>query len=88
MFGYEWHDFIGNIGVICILITYLLVQLEKLGATTRIYSFLNAVGAGLIVFSLMYDFNLSAFVIETAWLLISLFGLARRFVIEARASQA
>ena len=81
MYGYEWHDFVGNIGVFCILATYLLLQLEKLDATSLSYSVLNAFGAGLVVFSLLYDFNLSAMVIEMAWLLISLFGIARRFLI-------
>ena len=81
MVGYEWHDFVGNVGVFCVLATYLLLQLEKLDVTSLSYSVLNAFGAGLIVFSLLYDFNLSAMVIEMAWLLISLFGLARRFLI-------
>ena len=81
MYGYEWHDFVGNIGVFCVLAAYLLLQLEKLDVTSLFYSVLNAFGAGLVVFSLLYDFNLSAMVIETAWLLISLFGIARRFLI-------
>ena len=81
MYGYEWHDFVGNIGVLCVLATYLLLQLEKLDVTSLFYSVLNAFGAGLIVLSLLYEFNLSAIVIETAWLLISLFGIARRFLI-------
>ena len=81
MYGYEWHDFVGNLGVFCILATYLLLQLEKLDVSSLSYSVLNAFGAGLIVFSLLYDFNLSAIVMEMAWLLISLFGIARRFLI-------
>ncbi len=87
MLGYEWHDFIGNIGVFCILATYLLVQLERISATTQLYSVLNAIGAALVLFSLFYDFNLSAFVIEAAWLLISLFGIARRLFIGADTQQ-
>ena len=37
----------------------------------------NATGAILILVSLLHDFNLSSFVIEIAWLLISLYGLTR-----------
>ena len=41
------------------------------------YSATNAIGAILILVSLLHDFNLSSFVIEIAWLLISLYGLTR-----------
>jgi hypothetical protein len=82
MIGYEWHDLVGNIGVFCILVTYLMLQLEKILVTSFLYSGLNALGAGMVVFSLLYDFNLSAFVIESAWLLISLLGIARRVILE------
>ena len=77
MIGYEWHDLVGNIGVFCILVTYLMLQLERILVTSLLYSSLNVLGAGMVVFSLLYDFNLSAFVIESAWLLISLLGVTR-----------
>ena len=35
-------------------------------------------GAALILLSLAFDFNLSAFLMEAFWLGISLFGLTRR----------
>ena len=41
---------------------------------------LNAAGALLIIVSLIFDFNLSAFVIEVFWLLISLLGLWRSLI--------
>ena len=77
MSGYEWHDFIGNLGVLCILAMYLLVQLEKIDPQSLIYSSINGLGAALILFTLFFDFNLSAFVIEAAWLLISIIGIGR-----------
>ena len=79
MTGYEPHDLMGNLGVLFILVTYLLLQLEKVDVSSLIYSALNAAGAALILYSLLYDFNLSAFLIESAWLAISLYGLARQF---------
>jgi len=38
---------------------------------------LNALGASLVMVSLLFDFNLSAFLMEAFWFLISLFGLLR-----------
>jgi paired small multidrug resistance pump len=38
---------------------------------------MNLAGAGLILVSLAFSFNLSAFLMEAAWALVALFGLAR-----------
>ncbi len=76
---YGWHDLLGIIGVVLILVTYLLMQLEKLSARSFSYSATNGLGALLILVSLMYDFNLSAFIIEAIWLLISIYGVVRYF---------
>ena len=67
-------DVIGMGGVFLILGTYALVQLERINVRNMSYSLANAAGAGLILISLIVDFNLSAFVIESCWLLISLGG--------------
>lgn len=74
---YSWHDLVGNFGVMLILISYLLLQLQRLNVTDYAYSIANSVGAACILVSLSIDFNLSAFVVEAAWLLISLYGLLR-----------
>jgi len=74
---YGWHDLLGNVGVFVILATYLLLQLQRLSATRPPYLLANGLGALLILISLMNQFNLSAFVIEAAWLLISVYGLIR-----------
>lgn len=74
---YPFHDFVGNLGVLLILGSYLLVQLRRLSATSIGYTAANGLGAAFVLYSLLFDFNLSAFVIEAAWLLISLFGLLR-----------
>jgi hypothetical protein len=77
MGGYAWHDVLGNLGVLLILGTYAALQLGRVDAAAMRYSALNALGAGLITLSLLFDFNLSAFVVEAAWIAVSLFGLAR-----------
>ena len=70
-------DAIGLIGVAAILTAYALLQTERLRASDPRYSAANALGAAAILFSLAYDFNLSAVVIEGSWLVISIYGLAR-----------
>ena len=41
------------------------------------YSVLNAVGASFLVVSLLFDFNLSALMVESFWALISAIGIIR-----------
>jgi len=80
---YHWYDFVGNIGILCVLGAYVALQLGKMKAESRAYSLLNAIGALLILLSLYYAFNLSSFLIEIAWLFISLFGLIRNWRVNA-----
>ena len=74
---YNWFDMAGLIGVVLIIVAYLLLQLGKLPSTAPSYSLLNAVGAFLVMVSLFFDFNISAFLMEAFWFVISLFGLLR-----------
>lgn len=73
-------DVVGFIGVLLIVIAYLLLQLNKLPSSSPSYSLMNAAGALLIIISLIFDFNFSAFVVEVFWFLISLFGIWRSLV--------
>lgn len=72
-----WYDWIGTLGVLLILLTYFLLQTERIHAQAIPYSVMNLVGASLIAVSLMYDFNFSAFVIEICWIVISILGIVR-----------
>ncbi|HXD32844.1 MAG TPA: hypothetical protein VN643_17100 [Pyrinomonadaceae bacterium] len=76
---YGWYDLAGNIGVAMMVMAYLLLQVGKLRINDLSYSLVNALGAALVLISLLYSFNLSAFLVEGFWLLISLFGLFRFF---------
>jgi hypothetical protein len=62
-----WFDLAGFIGVLLIIVAYLLLQLDKLSNSSPSYSLLNAAGALLIIFSLIFKFNLSAFIVEAFW---------------------
>ncbi len=72
---YNIFDFIGNVGVALIIGAYLLLQLEKINSNNILYSIANTVGAIFVIISLTKNFNLSAFIIESFWLLISLVGI-------------
>jgi hypothetical protein len=75
--NYTIPDFVGNIGIVLILYAYWAMQSERLSSKTAIYNLLNFGGAVLILFSLFFKFNLSAFLIELAWAGISLYGLSK-----------
>ena len=81
--NYGLVDFVGLIGVVLIVVTYLLLQLEKLRSNDLAYSLMNAIGASLIVLSLLVNFNLSALLMEVFWVLISLLGVYRYFRFKA-----
>jgi len=74
---YGLLDLFGIAGVILLVITYLLLQVNKLQSAGLLYSLLNAIGASLIILSLLDNFNLSAFLMEAFWVLISLVGVVR-----------
>ena len=85
--NYGLLDFIGNIGVVILIVTFLMLQLNKIPSDGLAYSVLNAVGASLIVVSLLFDFNLSALLMEVFWVLISFVGIYRYFRLKALRSE-
>jgi hypothetical protein len=83
---YGLVDLLGLIGVVLIVVTYLLLQLDKLRSSDLAYSLFNAIGASLIVASLVVNFNLSALLMEVFWVLISCIGIFRYFRLKASRS--
>ena len=77
--NYGLLDFVGNVGVVMLMVTYLLLQLNRIRSDDLAYSLLNALGASFIVVSLLVNFNLSAFLMEVFWVLISFIGIYRYF---------
>ena len=82
--NYPLHDVIGNLGVILIVGSYFLVQIGKMSANSFGYTSSNGLGAAFIMVSLYFNFNLSAFVIEVFWILISLVGMVRIYLQKRR----
>ena len=70
-------DALGVVGVLLILTAYAGATSGKLDARRAPALLLNLAGAVLILLSLYFDFNLSAALMEGAWALVALIGLAR-----------
>ena len=70
-------DVAGLIGVVLILGAYAAAQLGRLDPVRLPSLLMNLGGSSLIMLSLTRRFNLSAFLVEAAWALIALFGIAR-----------
>lgn len=70
-------NIMGIIGVLIILLAYFLLQIEKWLPKSLPYLTTNLIGALLIAFSLLSNWNLPAFVMEVLWALISVVGIAK-----------
>jgi len=70
-----WYDIIGTVGVGLIIVAYAAVQGGRMKSEQLSYSITNLVGAGMILISLRYNFNLASVIIEVFWILISIWGI-------------
>lgn len=73
----RWFDIVGTVGVATIVVTYILLQTGRVKSDQLGYSVLNAVGATLILISLYFEWNLPSVIVESFWLVISLYGIIR-----------
>ena len=85
-----WYDWVGLLGTAMILGGFALLQAGKLSGTGLVYQLLNLFGAAGILVSLIGKFNLPVFLLEAAWMAVSLYGIARSFrqKAEAKATRA
>ena len=72
-----WYDWVGLGGTLLILSAFFLLQAGRIGGTDPRYQVSNAIGSAGVLVSLLGSFNLSVFLLELAWLLVSLYGLSR-----------
>ena len=77
MLEIAFEDGVGMLGAALIVAAYWLLQVDRLDSRSLSFSVVNGLGASGILFSLSFDFNLSAFAIESFWLAISLYGVYR-----------
>jgi hypothetical protein len=71
----EIPDIIGYIGVALLIITYAMLQLDKIDPKGFWYSFNNMVVAILVTVSLLHTMNKASMVIEVFWFIISVYGI-------------
>jgi hypothetical protein len=73
----SFFDAAGLVGVALILAAYAGAQFRRLDPLKLPALLMNLVGASLILVSLAERFNLAAFVMESAWAGVALYGLCR-----------
>jgi len=74
-----WYDWVGIVGMLMTVAAFFLLQAGRLSGTGFIYQLLNLFGAGGVLVSLLGTFNVSVFLLELIWVLISAYGIARSF---------
>jgi hypothetical protein len=70
-------DAVGIVGVGLVIISYFLIQLEKIKINSSFYVYSNFFGSIMLLFSLLYHWNLASVVIEILWLVISIYGIIK-----------
>lgn len=73
----QWYDWVGMIGTLMVLGAFFLLQAGRLHGNGLAYQVLNLFGAAAILVSLWGSFNISVFLLEAAWVAVSVYGIAR-----------
>lgn len=73
----QYANAVGIVGVVCTLSAYYLLNVNKLSSVSMTYLALNIAGSTFVLFSLMFHWNLSSVITESAWITISLIGMYR-----------
>jgi len=64
-------------GAILILIAYVGHQLNWMDPRKALYNVLNATGSVILAYIALHPFQIGFLVLETAWVLVSLYALMR-----------
>jgi paired small multidrug resistance pump len=70
-------DILGLIGVALTVLAYFLLHWGTFKSENLAFAAMNAVGSALILYSLIVAWNLSAFVMEACWFVISIYGIVK-----------
>jgi hypothetical protein len=73
----DTYDLIGLVGVSCSVYCYARVQWQRDYAKRLSFSLVNLAASVLLAISLLNKWNLSSFVVNTIWGVISLYGVYR-----------
>ena len=75
----QWFDWVGILGTLMTLGAFFLLQAGKIHGNRLAYQLLNLVGAACVLVSLWNKFNISVFLLEATWVVISVYGIVRTF---------
>ena len=70
-------DAVGLLGVALYVAAYAGLQLGVFGLSDVRYTLLNLVGGLAVIYSLVWSFNLAAFVTQVLWLVFTVIGYLR-----------
>ena len=73
----QWWDWVGLAGTATILLAFFLLQAGRLHGQRIVFQLMNLLGALGVLVSLYGRFNLSVFLLEGTWALISVYGIWR-----------
>ena len=76
-YALHWSDVFGNMGVLLLVVTYLLLQADKIDAKGFWYSFNNFMVAILLFINLYYKPVLANITLELFWAGISIYGIVK-----------
>ncbi|MDB4378424.1 hypothetical protein N9Z41_01505 [bacterium] len=76
-YALHWSDVFGNMGVLLLVVTYLLLQADKIDAKGFWYSFNNFMVAILLFINLYYKPVLANITLEVFWAGISIYGIVK-----------
>jgi len=82
--GLDVYAVFGFLGVTLYLGSYAALQLGYLNGQGGVYAALNLTAASSVLISLIAAFNLSSAVIQIFWIVISLIGLVRMYLLTRR----
>lgn len=76
----DFGDLFGVLGVTIYLASYFALQIGLIRGQGFLYPFLNILAAGLVLYSLQTNFNLSSALIQISFIMISAIGILRNWL--------
>ena len=71
-------DYIGTAGVTILLLAYLLLLMKVVSASSKVYIWMNIIGAGLSTLASVFLNYIPFVILEGVWTLVSVIALFRK----------
>ena len=68
---------LGALGAAIMIIAFFLQQQGSLPPQKPAYHIINSLGAGMVLISLIHQWNLHQFILEAVWIVASAYGIFR-----------